>query len=83
MEHIAPRRGFGLPHSAVASQFVGQVDVSRRMPSNEVFLGKPDAGNLHVRFEEGGGGAGPFLNGPSPLLYSTSLLLKNLSSGFR
>ena len=30
------------------------------MPSSEVPLGKPDAGNLHVRFEEGGGGAGPF-----------------------
>ena len=42
------------------------------MPSSEVFLGKPDAGNLHVRFEEGGGGDGSFsMNGPSPLLYST------------
>src|SRR5580658_2789809 len=37
------------------------------MPSSDASFGKPDAGNLHVRFEEAGGGAGSFsLNGPSP-----------------
>ena len=41
------------------------------MPSSEVFLGKPDAGNLHVRFEEGGGGADLFFEPVTapPLLY--------------
>jgi len=50
------------------------------MPSSEVFLGKPDAGNLHVRFEEGGGGAGSFqLNGSSLLPYSTGELRLSFS----
>jgi len=31
---------------------------SRCMPFGEATLGKPDAGNPHVRFEEGGGGRG-------------------------
>jgi hypothetical protein len=45
------------------------------MPPSDVPLGKPDAGNLHVRFEEGGGGAGSFsMNGPSLLPYSTGSL---------
>ncbi|MCH7688009.1 MAG: hypothetical protein IH899_15250 [Planctomycetes bacterium] len=31
---------------------------SRCLPFGEVALGKPDAGNPQVRFEEGGGGRG-------------------------
>jgi hypothetical protein len=47
------------------------------MPSSEAFLGKPDAGNLHVRFEEGGGGADLFLEPviAPPLLYLVALIL--------
>jgi hypothetical protein len=45
----------------------------RRMPSSNATLGKPDAGNPHVRFEEGGGGSAGYF--ALPLLYSTGEFL--------
>ena len=41
--------------SICIAQPLGEVAEMQRVPLGEVISGKPDAGNPHVRFEEGGG----------------------------
>jgi hypothetical protein len=62
MEHCSQKSGFGRA-SLQDDGCADRPSDSFRARLQQRFPGKPDAGNLHVRFEEGGGNSGPMTCG--------------------